>query len=64
MVPATMQETIEVGRKIFEETGFPGLHWIDGGLDYGHQAFHARQRLALPWWTSAPPSTRRKPSKS
>lgn len=38
-VPATMQETIEVGRKIFAETGFPGLHWIDGGLDYGQQAF-------------------------
>ena len=37
--PATMQETIEVTRAIVDKTGFPGLYWIEGGLDYGHQAF-------------------------
>ncbi|MEL6310825.1 MAG: extracellular solute-binding protein, partial [Pseudomonadota bacterium] len=37
--PETMQETIELTRAVLNETGFPGLYWIEGGLDYGHQAF-------------------------
>lgn len=37
--PATMQEALEAASAILSESGFPGMYWIEGGLDYGHQAF-------------------------
>ena len=37
--PTTMTEAIDVTRAIMNETGFPGMYWIEGGLDYGHQCF-------------------------